>query len=97
MTVNHLIPHFLMLEARIGFDPVAYSGNEDGGSVSFMFGVLEGNIAFSVNVLFSTSSGTAISELIIAVKSPSHSCRSKARLWYCSWSLFSLSLNLLRY
>ncbi len=45
--------------ARIGFAPVNYQASETDGSILFMFSVLEGNIAFDVNVLFETSEGSA--------------------------------------
>ena len=48
--------------ARIGFQPVEYNVNEGAGTVFFEFAVLEGNIAFGVNVLFRTSDGTAFSK-----------------------------------
>ena len=53
----------VFLVARIGFDPVEYSVSEDAGTVSFEFGVLEGNIAFDVNVIFLSSNGSAQSNL----------------------------------
>ena len=48
--------------ARIGFQPVEYNVNEGAGTVLIEFAVLEGNIAFDVNVLFSTSDGSALSK-----------------------------------
>ena len=48
--------------ARIGFEPVEYNVNEAAGTVFFEFAVLEGNIAFGVNVLFRTSDGSAFSK-----------------------------------
>ncbi len=45
--------------ARIGFAPVDYQASEMDGSIMFMFGVLEGNITFDVNVDFETSDGSA--------------------------------------
>ncbi len=36
-----------------------YQASESDGSIMFMFGVLEGNIAFDVNVDFETSDGSA--------------------------------------
>ncbi len=45
--------------ARIGFAPVSYQASETDDSIMFMFGVLEGNIAFDVNVTFETSDGSA--------------------------------------
>ena len=45
--------------ARIGFSPVNYQASETDGSILFMFSVLEGNIAFDVNVNFETSDGSA--------------------------------------
>ncbi len=49
----------LIAVARIGFTPVNYQASESDDSIMFMFGVLEGNIAFDVNVLFETSDGSA--------------------------------------
>ena len=46
--------------AGIGFAPVDYQELESAGVITFMFGVLEGNIAFDVNVDFETSDGTAL-------------------------------------
>ncbi len=45
--------------ARIGFSPLSYQASESAGSIIFRFGVLEGNIAFDVNVNFETSDGSA--------------------------------------
>ena len=49
-----------ILVARIGFSPVVYGASESDGSIMFMFGVLEGNIAFDVNVDFETTDETAL-------------------------------------
>ena len=51
--------HFFIAVARIGFSPVSYQASETDGFIMFVFGVLEGNIAFDVNVLFETSDGSA--------------------------------------
>ena len=51
---------FFISVARIGFAPVDYQELESAGVITFMFGVLEGNIAFDVNVDFETSDGTAL-------------------------------------
>ncbi len=56
----------IILVATIGFNPVDYSVVEDAGPVNFMFSVLEGNIAFDVSVLFSTTGGSAISKRILS-------------------------------
>ncbi len=45
--------------ARIGFSPVSFQASETDGFIMFMFGVLEGNIAFDVKVNFETSEGSA--------------------------------------
>ena len=44
---------------RIGFSIVTYSELEGNGPINFMFGIREGNLAFDVDVMFFTESGTA--------------------------------------
>ena len=44
-----------------------YNSSEDGGPVLFELGVLEGELAFNVSILFSTSDGTATGEQIMAL------------------------------
>ena len=57
-----LFIHYSISVATIGFDPVIYTVLEDEGPVNFNFAVLDGNIAFDLGVLFTTSDGSAISK-----------------------------------
>ncbi len=51
---------FFIAVARIGFSPVNYQASETDGSILFRFSVLEGSIAFDVNVNFESSDGSAL-------------------------------------
>ncbi len=51
--------------AVIGFMPDAYSVTEGEGGVDFMFGVLNGELGFVLDVEFSLENGTAIEGTIV--------------------------------
>lgn len=48
---------FLFSEATLGFDPAEYSVNENATAIEFSFGVLNGELGFSVDLQFFTSDG----------------------------------------
>ena len=50
----------ILLGATIGFSEQEYVTVEGDGPVIFEFGVLAGNLAFSVDVLFFTTDGSAL-------------------------------------
>ena len=56
---NYFAHIIIIIGARIGFVPTVNSSLEDAGPINFEFGILEGNIAFIISVLFFTTNGTA--------------------------------------
>ena len=55
-----IVCFLLFLGAVIGFDPVVYNVNEDTGFVELTIRVLQGELAETVFMDFSTRDGTAI-------------------------------------